>query len=99
MKRQLITLCWQGVTNHKKLSDVALYICTWASAEGGRGPWPPWIFIHNANKVEGGLMVLFFGLVFSVASPENFSVDALDSITLILQGTVQIKKFTVLIAF
>jgi len=26
----------------------------------------PWIFIHNTIKVEGGLMVLFFGLVFSV---------------------------------
>jgi len=23
---------------------------------------------HDTNKVEGGLMVLFFGLVFSVAS-------------------------------
>jgi len=30
-------------------------------------------------KLDGGLMVLFFGLVFSVASPpENFSADALD---------------------
>jgi len=25
---------------------------------------PPWIFIHDTDKVEGGLMVLFFGLVF-----------------------------------
>jgi len=32
-------------------------------------PWPSWIFIYNADKVEGGLLVLFFGLVFfSLAS-------------------------------
>jgi len=24
----------------------------------------PWIFIHDTDKVKGGLMVLFFGLVF-----------------------------------
>jgi len=29
----------------------------------------PWIFIHDTDEVEAGLMVLFFGLVFSVASP------------------------------
>jgi len=34
---------------------------------GGRGLWSPWIFIRGINKVEEGLMVLFFGLVFSVA--------------------------------
>jgi len=34
-----------------------------------RGPWPQWIFIQNTDKVEGGLMVLFFGLVFSVDPP------------------------------
>jgi len=33
------------------------------------GPWPLWIFRHDTDKVEGGLMVLFFGLVFSVAPP------------------------------
>jgi len=27
------------------------------------------IFIHGTDKVEGALMVLFFGLVFSVAPP------------------------------
>jgi len=38
----------------------------------------PWIFIHDTDIVEGGLMVLFFGLVFSVAPPRsgNFSADA-----------------------
>jgi len=32
----------------------------------GRGAWslPPRIFIHVTDKVEGGLMMLFFGLVF-----------------------------------
>jgi len=28
------------------------------------GGMPPWIFIHGTDKVEGGLMVFFFGLVF-----------------------------------
>jgi len=27
----------------------------------------PWIFIRGSDKVEGGLMVLLFGLVFFVA--------------------------------
>jgi len=35
----------------------------------GREPWPPWIFIHGTNKVKGGLMVLFFGLVFPLLPP------------------------------
>jgi len=53
---------------------------TWASAAGSRrGPCPPWNFIHDTEEVEGGLMVLFFGLVFSVGPPfhGNFSADAL----------------------
>jgi len=33
----------------------------------GRGRGAPWIFIHGTDKVEGGLLVLFFGHVFSVA--------------------------------
>jgi len=40
-----------------------------------RGAWgavTPWIFIHDTDKVEIGLMVLFFGLVFSVALPWIF---------------------------
>jgi len=44
-----------------------------ASATGGRErPWPPWIFIDGTEKVEGGLMVLFFGLVFTVGPPWKF---------------------------
>jgi len=35
----------------------------------GRGRASPWIFIYDTDKVEGGLMVLFFGLDFSVAPP------------------------------
>jgi len=47
---------------------------------GREGPWPPWIFIDCTDKVEGGLMVLFFGLVFTVKPPPgNFSADAFDS--------------------
>jgi len=29
----------------------------------------PWIFIHNTDKVDGGLMVLFFGLAFRLPPP------------------------------
>jgi len=35
--------------------------------------------VHDIDKVEGGLIVLFFGLVFSSVPPENFSTDALGS--------------------
>jgi len=31
---------------------------------------------HDTDKVEEGLMVLFFGLGFIVVSPGNFSADA-----------------------
>jgi len=31
--------------------------------------WASWIFIDNTDKVEGGLIVLFFGLIFSVGFP------------------------------
>jgi len=40
---------------------------------------PPLDFHNSTVKVEGGLMVLVFGLVFSVAPPEKFSADALES--------------------
>jgi len=45
---------------------------------GVRGSWPPWIFIHDTDKVEGGLMILFFGLDVSFAPFRNFSADALE---------------------
>jgi len=48
---------------------------------GSGGPWPPWVFIHDTDKVDGGFMVLFFGLVFSIApflENGNFSADTLD---------------------
>jgi len=50
---------------------------------GGKGAVAPLdfhIFIHDTDNVEVGLMVLFFGHVFSVAPPPlgNFSADALD---------------------
>jgi len=39
-------------------------------AVGDRGgPCPPWIFILDIDKIEGGLMVLLFSLVFFVAPP------------------------------
>jgi len=47
------------------------------ASAGQGGPWPFWIFIYDTEKEEGGLIVLFFGLVYSVAadafSPGNFS--------------------------
>jgi len=41
----------------------------------------PWIFIHDTDKLEGGLMELFFDLVFTVAPypPKNYTVNALAS--------------------
>jgi len=45
--------------------------------QGRRGPL--WIFMHNTDKREGGLMVLFFDLVFfRCPPPGNFSADAFD---------------------
>jgi len=41
----------------------------WASAVGEMEPCPPWIFRQNTDKLGEGLMVLFFGLVLSVAPP------------------------------
>jgi len=35
----------------------------------GQGPWPPWIFIHDTDKVEAGIMMLFFGIVFPLPLP------------------------------
>jgi len=47
--------------------------------QGGAVPHPL-IFINGTDKVEGGLMVLFFGLFpFPPPPPGNFSADALDS--------------------
>jgi len=46
---------------------------------GGQGAVPPWIFMNDTNKLEGGLMVLFFGLVFFRCPhpPGNFSAHTL----------------------
>jgi len=35
-------------------------LAPWASAAGGWGAVPPWIFIHGTNTVDRGLKVLFF---------------------------------------
>jgi len=37
----------------------------------GQGARAPWIFILDTDKVEGGLMLLFFGLVFC-CSPSSW---------------------------
>jgi len=45
-----------------------LVFTAWASATRGRegAPPHPWIFIDDTDKIEEGLLVLFFGLVFPV---------------------------------
>jgi len=54
-----------------------VYLCM-GVGRGGKGAVAPWIFIHDTDKVEGGLMVLFFGLVLCVTPlPGNFSADVL----------------------
>jgi len=47
---------------------------TWRRQRGAGGPWlpHPWIFMHDTDKVEGGLMMLFFGLVFLLAPQKIF---------------------------
>jgi len=48
-----------------------------------RRPWPPWIFIHDKDIVDKGLIVIFlglfcyFGLFFVSPTPGNFSDDTL----------------------
>jgi len=52
--------------------------CVHEHRQRRQGAVTPWIFIHDTDKVEGGLMMLFFGLVFSVGSlPGNFSAEVL----------------------
>jgi len=41
-------------------------------SEGQEGAMPLWNFIHGTDEVEGGLMVLFSGLVFSVGQSWKF---------------------------
>jgi len=62
--------------------NVVRSVWSWTSAAGDRGP--SWIFMHGTDKVEKGLMVLFFVLLFPLPFPwkffrfpGNFSVDAL----------------------
>jgi len=47
------------------LTNTSCRSCCMGSRQ--RGAEPPWIFIHGADKEERGLIVLFFGFVFSVA--------------------------------
>jgi len=70
-----------GYTSSGPLLTISLPSCI-GVGRGGRAP--PWIFIHDADKVEGGLTVLFFGLVLSVVPPENLSADALAFVPLLL---------------
>jgi len=51
---------------------------------GGQGAVPPWIFIHDTDELEGGLMVLFFGLVFFFIAlpPGNFLPTPLPAATI-----------------
>jgi len=44
---------------------------------GGQESRTPWIFKHDTDKVEGGLMVLFFVLIFSVAREQDSNCRSL----------------------
>jgi len=49
----------------KKLSIHSMGV----SSGGQEGTVPPWIFMDVTDEVEGGLMVLYFGLVFPLEPP------------------------------
>jgi len=57
---------------------------TMGVGKSGREAVSPWIFIHGTDKVEKGLMVLFFGFFFRYPS-WKFSADALDFYTFVLE--------------
>jgi len=60
--------------------NVSIHSMSVGSGGGGEGrkePRPPWIFIEGTDKLEGGLMVLFFGLIFTVGSPLKFFLPTL----------------------
>jgi len=61
----------------QKISPKNFLLLSIGVGSGGKGGRAPWICILGTDKVEGGLMVLFF-LVFRFPLPlENFSADAL----------------------
>jgi len=45
----------------------------------GAGRGAPWIFIHNTDKAEGGLMVLFLVLFFHCCPLEIFLLTPLEA--------------------
>jgi len=59
------------------------------AARGRGGRASPWIFIHGTDKVEGGLIMLFFDLIFDVGPSGNFSADALALGTRLFESPVQ----------
>jgi len=51
---------------------------------GAEGAVPHWIFIHGTDKIEKVLMVLFFGLAFSLAPTQEIFLPTL----LIIDGVI-----------
>jgi len=59
--------CWSICMKRQKRNGVkyvSLFVCSQSNMGVGRGAVPPRVFLHDTDKAEGNLMVLFFGLVF-----------------------------------
>jgi len=52
---------------HQNIVNTAITFCSFVIGMGVGTT--PWIFMHDTDKVEGGFMVLFFGVIFTVAPP------------------------------
>jgi len=68
-----------GMAYHNAPAVVTIHVVHWGHGRRQRGDRGRlWIFLHDTDKVKRGLMLLFFGLVFSFGPPGNFFADALD---------------------
>jgi len=61
---------WQNYSSVFSMDEIFSHVrISYIHGRRQEGSCPPWIFMHDTDKVEGGLMVRFFGLVFSVGTP------------------------------
>jgi len=72
-----LSLCWSSNVEIQCHWQLLAHYHGRRQRETGEGVVSLRIFIHGTDKVEGGLMVLFFGLVLFRWPPGNFSADAL----------------------
>jgi len=54
------------------ISSDETFVIAVMGVDSRRGRAPPWIFIHDSDKVERGLKVLFLILFFPLPPPEMF---------------------------